>query len=88
MKYTKPERYVNEKYKQFIRNHECMSCYAPAPSIPHHIKTRGSGGDDTLCVPMDLKCHQAEHMALGLPKLELYKACVRYLTEYLREIEP
>ena len=89
MIFEKPKRYENERYKELIRSKPCVSCSRPGPSDPHHIKTRGSGqGHDTYCTPLCRPHHQLQHSGNGLPLLVLYEGAVKYLTEYLRGIEP
>ena len=88
MIFEKPKRYENERYKEFIRSKSCISCGQPGPSEPHHIVTVGAGGADTYCVPLCWKDHTLQHSGNGLPLLVLYEGAVKYLTEYLRGIEP
>lgn len=43
------------------RTMPCCACHKPAPSDPHHLKTRGAGGDDSFCIPLCRFCHDALH---------------------------
>lgn len=36
-------------------------CGAPPPSVAAHVKSRGAGGDDSHCLPLNWRCHQKQH---------------------------
>lgn len=60
MSFPKPDRIVDEKFKSHIRQLPCVLCCAAPPSTVSHIKTRGSGGDDSWfnCTPKCGKHHR------------------------------
>lgn len=92
MQYPKPKRYQNEAYLDYVRSQPCCSCLKNAPSDPHHISwidgTRGDGtADDTFCVPMCRICHTLEHGGNGMERLEIAKAMVRLLANYIKEVK-
>jgi hypothetical protein len=71
----KPKREVNEKLIVEVRNRGCMinkDCYGGLDV--HHIKSRGSGGGDTLENTCCLcrKHHQLAHMG-KISKKTLYE---------------
>ena len=37
---------------QRVRDLPCCVCFAPPPSDPHHVKTRGAGGTSADLVPL------------------------------------
>lgn len=39
----------------------CCVCNAPSPSDPHHVHSRGAGGDDSSVVPLCRFDHDAFH---------------------------
>ena len=50
-----------------IRNLACLVCRNSAPNDPHHIKTKGSGGSDSLTNLMPLcRLHHSEIHTMGL----------------------
>jgi len=57
--HPKRKKDQDEQFKSKIRNLHCIICYALPPSTVSHIKTRGSGGDDSAfnILPMCLNCH-------------------------------
>lgn len=44
--FPKKKRIEDEKVLEEFRNKSCEVCGANGPSDPHHIKSRGAGGDD------------------------------------------
>jgi hypothetical protein len=53
MVYSKPHRIVDKKAIEAVRSASCEVCdNAWNPSV-HHIKSKGSGGDD---IPLNLIC--------------------------------
>lgn len=72
----RPVRKVNPKRKakryevafgakaDWIREMACGICFAPGPSDPHHVKTRGAGGTSADLVPLCRRCHGEGH-AIG-----------------------
>lgn len=48
-------------YLAWIRTLPCCVCQAPAPSDPHHVKTRATGGSDYDTVPLCRSCHSRCH---------------------------
>lgn len=67
IKLRNPKRLAKLRASQFgpqaalCRTMPCCCCKAPPPSDPHHLKSRGAGGDDSFCVPLCRRCHQAVH---------------------------
>lgn len=57
----------DEKFLEAMRELPCLGCGSIGPSEIHHLRSRGSGGDDSAwnVVPLDRKCHQKIH-SLGL----------------------
>lgn len=55
----KQRRIKNSKLIQELKQKPCSACLKAPPSDVDHIKTRGSGGDDTInnCWPLCRKCH-------------------------------
>lgn len=47
MKFPKTKRIENRKLLDKITEQPCCVCGAMPPSDPHHLSTKGSGGDDT-----------------------------------------
>lgn len=63
----KPKRVVDEVLLGVVRSLPCIACAAPGPSHPHHIKSRGSGGHDTVPNLISLCCsHHTLIHARGL----------------------
>jgi hypothetical protein len=56
------KRFVNETLLEFVRSLPCTVCHA-SPSDPHHVKTRGAGGQDHLdnLMPLCRKHHVEWH---------------------------
>ncbi len=61
--FPKPARIVDEEHLKWVRSLDCAVCGRLAPSHPHHVKTRGSGGSDYYCIPLCGECHREAHMA-------------------------
>jgi hypothetical protein len=56
----KPNRYINKKYKEFIKRQPC--CITDRDCVdPHHVKSVGSGGSDLTLVPLVHRLHQECH---------------------------
>lgn len=64
-----PKRLRRLRAKQFgpqaelCRSLPCSACDASPPSDPHHLKSRGAGGDDSWCIPLCRRCHDRLHAA-------------------------
>lgn len=57
---TKPTRYVNKAYKEFIKKQPC--CITGQFDVdPHHTKSVGSGGSDLTLIPLTHELHQECH---------------------------
>ncbi len=48
-------------YADYIRDQPCVVCDRPAPSDPHHVRSRGAGGRWYDCVPLCRACHGELH---------------------------
>lgn len=59
---------MNKSNLDFVRKQSCISC-GSRPVDAHHIKSRGSGGSDSLwnLLPCCRKCHSLVHH-IGLRK--------------------
>lgn len=42
----------------------CCCCGMTGQTEPHHLRSRGAGGDDSWCIPLLARCHTTAH-ALG-----------------------
>lgn len=65
----KPKRKKDKKLLESYRLKSCLVCQT-VPSDPHHIKSRGSGGDDSpenIC-PLCRKHHSEIHQ-IGLNRM-------------------
>jgi len=56
-----------EDYLDFIRSLPCM--ILGGRSDPHHVKSRGAGGSDFLCIPLSRKYH-TEIEVIGIGRFE------------------
>jgi hypothetical protein len=76
-------RIVNRKLLDLIKTRPCVVCNGKhGPSDPAHIKTRGSGGDDTEENVMPLcRLHHIEQTGLNW-----FRFCERY-PKVLKELE-
>ena len=45
---SKPKRVRNEEVLSIVRQKPCFACGKEGPSDPHHVRSRGAGGGDTL----------------------------------------
>lgn len=60
----KSQRIVDEELLETVRGLACMCCQAPPRSHPHHLRSRGAGGDDVaenvvaLCFDHHREIHQ------------------------------
>jgi hypothetical protein len=76
--HKKPSRIKNRKLMDSFHSQPCIVCGAPE-SEPAHIKSRGSGGDDTESniIPLCHPHHQLQHsrgwyyMAANFPEIEM-----------------
>jgi hypothetical protein len=60
MVFSKPKRYVNDDYREFIKNQPC--CISETLNVdPHHIKSVGSGGSDLTMIPLSHELHAECH---------------------------
>lgn len=67
----KQRRYVDEKYKAWVRTQPCLvhgsRCQQQPERDPHHLISVGSGGSDRSCVPLCREVHTRVHkMGLGV----------------------
>src|SRR5690606_3775495 len=51
-------------YAETIRALPCSVCGAPGPSDPHHVRSRGAGGDRRDLVPL-CRTHHREYHDVG-----------------------
>ena len=58
--YYKQKRWTSKKYLDFVRQQLCIIC-GRSPVEAHHVKTIGSGGDDTFAVPLCIEHHCIIH---------------------------
>lgn len=64
----------------YVRRMPCLSCRAPAPSDPHHVRSRGSGFGDWIgpngnVVPLCRECH-VRYLRLDIGPEELEAAAL------------
>jgi hypothetical protein len=65
--FPKPRRIVDEELLSQFRLLPCMGCFKPshphARNHPHHVTSRGAGGDDVPrnLIPLCPPCHQEIH---------------------------
>jgi len=86
------EKYVDERYLQWIRDQASIVSQSPAPSDPHHVW--GSGAkekrNDYMAVPLTRFEHQLYH-SIGHKSFEerfnlkFEEEIIRLLIRYLRE---
>lgn len=70
-------------HAEFIRELPCVICWAPGPSDPHHVETRGAGGDASDMVPM-CRQHHNEFHANGRSSFQYkYKIDLLKIARYL-----
>jgi len=69
VKYSKRKRIVNKDLIKSYRDKPCAICFVYFQTSPHHIKTRGAGGDDT---EENLICLCGEHH-IGINVKEFYE---------------
>lgn len=81
--FPKKKRIVDKTLVEMVRSMRCAAC-GKRPSDPHHVTTRGAGGDDTPENLMPL-CHQ-HHVEWHLSPA---KAIVTYagIREWLLKME-
>jgi len=64
--YQKKKRIKDEKLLEEFRNKPCEVCGHHGPSDPHHIISRGAGGDDTRDNLISLcRSHHTQIHAIG-----------------------
>jgi len=70
LKFPKNKRIEDKEVLEKVRQMPCSVCNKKRPIHPHHLKTRGSGGDDTLAnlVPLCPKHHVEIHQ-YGISKM-------------------
>jgi hypothetical protein len=91
----KPKQIRDNKYLDFIRNKDCISCGRPSTpddrNIAHHARRLDPGRptqskvSDYNAVPMCVVCHDNEHRGMGMDILELYQAAFALLREWVEE---
>lgn len=61
--FPKCSRKVDEELLETVRLLPCMGCKADPPNDPHHVTSKGAGGDDvwTNLMPLCRECHQEWH---------------------------
>lgn len=81
----------SDEYLEYIREQNCIVC-GTHPVDPHHLKSRGSGGDDYTCVPLCRTCHSVYHSD-GLTRFQekfnvnVYQDAMMYLIRFLRSVQ-
>lgn len=76
----KPKRIENKELLKKYHKKPCVVC-GSIPSDPHHLKSRGAGGDDveTNLIALCRKCHSLIH-SIGLTQfVELYETMTEIL---------
>jgi len=67
--FQKQKRLKNPELLKEIKSKRCEVCGEPPPSDPHHIKSRGAGGDD---IPDNLlalcRDHHTEIHMIGISR--------------------
>lgn len=87
--YPKPKRVQDDPYREYVRSHPCCACPRGLASEPHHLKSKGSGGDDYFCVPLCRYCHQ-EIETVGRQTFQdrkginLWEVCAKLLVEWMK----
>lgn len=58
-----PYKEVEINVLDLVRKQRCFICHRAGPSDPHHIKTRGAGGQNELrnIIPLCRICHTKIH---------------------------
>jgi hypothetical protein len=79
MCYNEDMRTINEDIVKLVSFEPCLCCGYVTGATPHHIKTRGSGGGDTIDNLMPL-C-QKHHTEVGTIGLIAFSA--KYVRVYL-----
>lgn len=61
--FPKKKRIENEKLLESYRNQPCCVCGQTRGTVAHHLKTKGSGGDDTPenLAPLCVRHHREIH---------------------------
>lgn len=76
--FLKPKRITNPGLLEYIKTLPCLCCTG-VPSDPHHVKTVGSGGDDTVENVMPLcRIHHTEWHAIGPSKMAEKYASIKH----------
>jgi hypothetical protein len=59
----KKRRIVDKKLIRKLQKHDCSACYRDGPSVIHHIRHKGAGGDDVFenLLPLCHPCHHDIH---------------------------
>jgi hypothetical protein len=90
----KPHRETNKKYLAYIKTLPCAcrdnTCVGDI--VPHHTKTKGSGGSDYMTIPLCHTHHQRIHTE-GKISLQIYDGMVigdeilKNLIGYIKRLE-
>jgi len=59
----KPRRETDKQYLEYIETLPCTckDCTCIGSVVPHHTKTKGSGGSDYLTIPLCARHHHEVH---------------------------
>jgi len=77
------------EHAEYIRTLPCAACHKPGPSDPHHVKSRGAGGNDEANLIPLCRVHHTEIHQIGKKTfadkwhLDLEDKALRY--EQMRE---
>lgn len=80
----KQKRYQNKDYLDFIRMQDCYKSGDAGPNDPHHVISKGAGGDDTMTIPLNRKYHNMVDQIIDKNDPLVWRKMVEYLTKYLR----
>lgn len=58
---AKKQHWHKTPYMAYVRLQACYACGRPAPSDPHHVKTRGAMGEENTVIPLCRVCHNQVH---------------------------
>ncbi len=79
---------INDRLREWIRQQPCLICQK-APSDPHHVKSRGSGGiDKGNLIPLCREHHSKIHNVGRLSFENIYKLKLEdYARRYQRKFD-